>query len=226
MIRLRIGAEKIFGVSRDDLESFLERNVLHVATRFKGMVENKAISELNSTKEAYLDGVYLKRDGDASYSVGINKDNFLANAIEGGVSPYDMKVNLLSSPKAKTGKNGSKYIDIPITTKFNSSLVAKRFDVGDFMTKKNLPARNVKARGLRKAIRRGGKEIYGQYRHKESPLVRGTVASKTGQKGTALVFRRVSTNSDPMAFINKGLRKRNFFKKSLSELKAQLKWEY
>jgi hypothetical protein len=216
----------VFKKSRSEYEEFLEENVLHIVNRFEGLVKNKAVSELGSTKSEYLSAINHRRNGVGDYTVFLDKNNVIANIIEKGQSPYDMKVGLLNSPKAKTSKSGEKYIDVPIKSKFNSSIIAKRFDVGDFMHKGNLPIRNVKSRALRKKIVRKGQTIAEAYRHKESVLVRGTVKTKQGQQGTALVFRRVSVNSDPLAFFSKGTRKRNFFKKAIRQLKQEIKWAF
>lgn len=69
--------------------------------------------KLNSTKEHYLEKTTVKLD---SYVliVEIDRDDWLANALENGVSSFDMKPGLLKSPKAKRSSKGFRYIRVPI----------------------------------------------------------------------------------------------------------------
>ena len=69
--------------------------------------------KLQSTRENYMSALKINMD---SYIlvVDIDRENFMANAVEVGVSSFNMKAGLLASPKAKIGKNGYRYIRVPM----------------------------------------------------------------------------------------------------------------
>ena len=82
-------------------------------------IDQLAQQRLNTTRETFLGAVKIEMN---SYLlvVELDPENFLANAVESGMNPFDMKESHLKSPKAKWGapdkKSGIryKYMRIPI----------------------------------------------------------------------------------------------------------------
>ena len=95
------------------IQNGLEKSAAALPIVVRQQITTKAKTKLHSTLEPYLDGIQTDIEN-MVFIVDIDKDNWLANALEVGVSPFDMKNGLLNSPKAKTGKSGKKYIHVPI----------------------------------------------------------------------------------------------------------------
>lgn len=79
-------------------------------------IRKEAKNKLNTTRDHFLDKVKVKMD-DTVLIVELDRDDWLANAVESGVESFDMKPGLLNSPKAKISKKGFRYIRIPIGKK-------------------------------------------------------------------------------------------------------------
>lgn len=82
-------------------------------------ISQEARQKLNDTREEYLAAVKSKFVGTVLL-VELDRDSWIANAVETGIDGFDMKANHLRSPKARTGKNGYRYIRIPIGKKKGS----------------------------------------------------------------------------------------------------------
>lgn len=95
------------------LENGLNTTLQVLPVYTKQQIHMKAKRKLKTTLDTYMDGVETKFE-DMIFIVGMDKDNWLANALEVGVSPFDMKQGLLNSPHAKRNKQGQKYIRVPI----------------------------------------------------------------------------------------------------------------
>lgn len=76
-------------------------------------IQNEVFKKLHKTAEPYMDAVQVNMAGDVLVVV-IDKDSWLANAVENGVSGFDMKTSRLQSSKAKTSKDGFKYLSVPM----------------------------------------------------------------------------------------------------------------
>ena len=81
-------------------------------------IETQAKSKLHSSRDNYLQAINVSME---SYVliVEMDKDNWLACAVEDGVKSWDMNAppngkGHLAGPNAKTGKSGYKYVRIPI----------------------------------------------------------------------------------------------------------------
>jgi len=79
----------------------------------KQHITRKANQKLNSTKNAYLQAVSVKMI-DFVLVVELDRDSWLANAVESGVGQFNMKAGHLQSSKAKLSKEGYRYLRIPI----------------------------------------------------------------------------------------------------------------
>jgi hypothetical protein len=76
-------------------------------------IRKTAKTRLNSTFGHYMSKVKVNMN-DFILVVELDKDDWLANAIEEGVDGWNMKQTHLRSPKAKTSKAGYKFMSIPI----------------------------------------------------------------------------------------------------------------
>jgi hypothetical protein len=78
-----------------------------------------AQKKLNTTAENFMDAIQVSTENNLLV-VTLDSDNWLANAVETGADPYDMKEKHLKSPKAKMSKLGFKYMVIPIKVSKNA----------------------------------------------------------------------------------------------------------
>ncbi len=113
--------------------------------------------------------------------------------IEEGAKPFDMKIGLLNSPKAKVGKNGKKYITVPFrhgtpgTSGFNSVMPTSLYQ-----KIKSMPFGSVLKTGK---IEGQDLSQYGKKTHWKSGKFQGL--TKVGREGHTgyYTFRRVSEDS-------------------------------
>lgn len=80
-----------------------------LAERFADQVQKNAESKLWSTKEKYIDALNVE-DG----TVSLDTSEFVVDMVENGKLSFDMKIGLLNSPKAKVGKDGRRYLSVPL----------------------------------------------------------------------------------------------------------------
>lgn len=76
-------------------------------------MEQEANNKLKSSKESFKSALKISMT-DYVLVVELDKDSWLANAVESGVSPFSMKPGLINSKNAKISKKGYKYAHIPI----------------------------------------------------------------------------------------------------------------
>jgi hypothetical protein len=76
-------------------------------------MERQARKKLNSTRDAYIEAIKTQLTNNVLV-VELDKSSWIANAVEKGVSEFDMKVKHLQSPKAKISKKGYRFMVIPI----------------------------------------------------------------------------------------------------------------
>lgn len=102
-------AQNYVGAIQRGFDTF--KKVLPVTVRQQMEVFSK--QKLNSTQQTFMDAVKVTM-ADEVLVVELDPDNWLANAVETGADPFSLKEGHLRSPKAKTSKEGFKYIRIPI----------------------------------------------------------------------------------------------------------------
>lgn len=98
------------------LEDGVNKFIETVPIMTKQHVNRLAKRNLDSTYEHYMDNVSVKMNN-YLLVVEINKDDWLANAVESGVSGFNLKETILSSPKARVSSKGFRYMSIPIGVK-------------------------------------------------------------------------------------------------------------
>lgn len=148
-----------------------------------------------------------------------------ASIIEDGIQAYDMKPGLLASPKAKTNKDGGKWITVPYRhgTPGTVGLPSMPKNVYSMANKLGFSRRNnaVKALftgrkyewgGRLKELPQGQRSHFGSHPGSGYTWKNGQYSGmvRAGGKGHSqyLTFRRVSENSDPRSWQHPGVEPR------------------
>lgn len=112
-------AQKIVSQIDNSMPGLLELLILEAESSWKGEAENaggwgnKYARAIKTKFSGYEGEVYLDQ---TSIDKESNKPNFMyAMMMEHGVKSFSIKDALLASEKAKTGKDGIKYISIPLS---------------------------------------------------------------------------------------------------------------
>jgi len=95
------------------METAFERTVEVLPTMAIQYTTLKANEKLETSKDEYLNALSAEIKGDVMI-VEIDANNWVANAVEAGSDPFDMKRKHLQSPKARFSKSGFKYLIIPM----------------------------------------------------------------------------------------------------------------
>jgi len=94
---------------QEGIETALEMIPVFLRQQIQVLAQQK----LDLTRDEYLNALEVMVEGDMII-VGLDEDNWLANAQEDGVGAFDMKIGHLKSPKTKISKEGFKYLIIPM----------------------------------------------------------------------------------------------------------------
>ncbi len=220
-----------FDLDREDVNMLLEYTVKQVTAEFAYLWGREAKQSLKSTRNEYINAIQIDTRGRFTGVAYLNPAAWLPNALEVGASAYDMKQGLLSSPKAKMGKNGP-YITIPF--RFAGSGA-----IGESSVFSGIAPPEIE-RAVSKSTSRGGlslSEIPTKYHiPKTRELQRGALESvafdkrmniqtksiyeglKKSISGGYINFRRVSLRSAPDSFQHPGFEARDFAYKALPKL--------
>lgn len=98
--------------SFDELQNLInDKNQIEneLAERFADQVQKNAEEKLYSTKEKYINALNVE-DG----TVSLDTSEFVVNMVENGIESFDQKPGLLNSPKTKIGKDGKRYMSVPL----------------------------------------------------------------------------------------------------------------
>jgi hypothetical protein len=95
------------------VQAGVDRFIEFLPIMIRGHMAALAQQRLHSTKQRFLDAVRFQADKEVLVCT-MDKDDWLALAVETGVPEFDMKDRLKTSPKAKTAKDGHKFMVIPI----------------------------------------------------------------------------------------------------------------
>jgi hypothetical protein len=243
IIDTRSMMEQFDGLTAGNVEAMLDRVAKGLAVSFVQQLTMKAQQELKRTRQRYIRNIKLVDSGrmEGTVLLDYSKDK-LVEMIEEGHAAFDMKDAMLASPKARTGKNGKKYLTIPfrwgvpgtigesdnftfvMPAEIHKAVKAKPFTVqtaGYGMNTTGLKFSEIPTQfqknNVRPAIKgEDGKILFAQYESK-SPVHQGIfkqMDAATGQN-TYRSFRRVSENSDPEAFIHPGIKQYNLIQKTL-----------
>lgn len=168
----------------------------------KQQVDREASKVLHETKDHYVSKVSVKIE-DYVLIVDIDKDDWLANALEKGANGFDMKRGHLASPKAKMSKEGYRYIAIPIKAKAGAH---KGTDKGAFYQQKINEVLSAPKFGMRQLKSRiGGKLVESQHVFHDDPFLQGLqrvrvfdsakeMATNKSKPWQYMMFRTMSEN--------------------------------
>lgn len=232
-----------FALSGDQIESICDNIAKTLAARYAQQLEQEANNALHSTRRRYIQNVHVVDSGrmEGMVILDFSKDP-LIRMLEQGASAFDEKEGLLRSAKAKIGRNGGRYITVPMrwgapTTLGESDVFTGILPKEVHQVAKNKPAViPVSGGGMRTAglsskeipspfnavksrptiTDSAGKVLFEEYKHKTS-LFQGVsrkVDPATGQN-TYNSFRRVSENSDKDAFVHPGIEQYNLVQRAL-----------
>lgn len=208
----------------------------------------EADKALHQTKKIYKDAIQVSDTGKFESTVMLNYSNPLVKMIEEGCAPFDMKIKMLESVKVKTTKKGTKYLTIPMrmgvpTTIGESDVFSTIMPQSIYDVVKNkktniaargggtrskglsfgeLPVQN-RAKNIRAAIiDSDGKTLFEKY-ESVSPIFQGIIKNidNTTNQAKYNTFRRVSSNSNKLAFIHKGFERYNLIGKALNNFDTQ-----
>jgi hypothetical protein len=142
----------------DEMIAKAKDSVQIVAAQAHSMIAAKAQAKLKSTRQLYMDNLDIKpieASGDnVIWSVMLYQP---AKWIEDGQPAHNMLDYLLKSPKAKTAKDGHKYLVVPFKHNKPSN---QRSEAQNKIT--NYVNKELKNRGLDKVITRDGKPVLGR----------------------------------------------------------------
>ncbi len=178
-------------------------------------VVDLANKNLGSTKKQYIDGILISNDS-------IELEGFIPNAVEDGISGFDMKSGFSKSSKKKSTKSGGWYLTIPFRVFtpgrgsdyrnqmswqiYRAVRANRKYDAG---TPDSRPAFSDNKTG----------RVWEQYEHK-SPILEGikrTINPNNGRSSYS-TFRRVSNNSNPDSWIHTGIMAHRLFDKAWAEV--------
>ena len=195
----------------------------------------EARRSLHTTARAYIEGI---QDPELNKNVAIIRlEGWLPNALEDGLSPFDMKKGLLQGPKARRSKEGNPYTIVPFGMKSAGAAGpsppvmpagvygrAKKLEFGQSL---KLP---IKWEDLGRKTRKSPNPAkWESYKWKTSPYAGVTKVrkypgmlptSKAGQMAGYKTFRVVSSKSDPSSWIHPGFRARGIVDKAAANFES------
>lgn len=200
--------------------------IKELTVSFKQNWENEAATTLKSSRNEYIQNLNIVDEGKGKGAVVLT--GWLPNAVEDGVSEFDIKEGLLNGPNAKMSKSGSMYNTVPFKIgtpgaepeNFSTIMpkevydIAKKKPVGKPIVKEELPTKFQEPK--KTTLRPESK--FKQYEHKSS-IYEGISRSqdlKTGQN-TYKSFRRVSENSDDNSWIHPGIEPHHLAESTLND---------
>jgi hypothetical protein len=94
----------------DEIKKRLASAAKNLAIQAHAHVKEQAAARLKTRRELFLEQLDFAEEGTSVYSVIVREKG---RWIEDGMEPHSMLDDLLASPKAKTAKDGSKYLVVP-----------------------------------------------------------------------------------------------------------------
>jgi len=242
--------ESEFSFSDEQSVQFIQSLVSSIAAQFADKLQQQAQQQLHSTRNRYLRAIQTFSEGPGKASVVLSLNDKLVRMIEEGKGPFDMKIGMLASPKAKTTKDGTRYLTIPfrwstpgavgesevfsfkMPEEIHKIVKKKEFVipvVGGGIKSAGLTVQEIpdqyRAQTSRQPIMSStGKTLFDAYAHK-SNIYAGLskYQDETTGQNTYKSFRRVSENSDADAFIHPGIKEYNLFQRALDDMDINMK---
>lgn len=233
-----------FSLSREQVDDMMSFTVKGITARFASLWEQEAKKGLKSTRKTYVRSLYVGEEGRFKGIVILR--GMLPNMVEQGASPFDMKEGFAKSSKRKiNGLNW--YLTIPFrwatpgalgeSEVFASKMPSEIYMVarglqgttsqsglgivrsGSQVRLKDIPSPFDIPKVRSKVV--GANRIFEEYKNKTSVYAGIGKTTKTYEQtsqNSYVSFRRVSNNSDSLAFIHTGIQAKNFADKALAKL--------
>jgi hypothetical protein len=228
-----------FSLTKEDVRSMMDVTIKELTTGFVERWQEEARRSLKKTSDIYSNSIIAIDEGFAKGAVVLL--GFLPNAIESGQSPYDMKIGLLSGPKAKISDKGVRYNTVPFrlatpgalaeSSVFSGILPEEVFEaILDKPQNIPVPGGGVRSQGLKldeiptqyqapsqsKISLKDLENKKSSYKRKFS-LYQGATRIKdpATNQSRVLTFRRVSDNSDENSWIHPGFIAANIAERAL-----------
>ena len=194
-----------------DIENISEQTQKAIQTAIEQLSLNAyneaqrlAMQRLNTTRENYLNSLKYEKLEDNLYVVYLDPNNAQANHTESGYSGFDLKPGLLNGPKSRKTKTGRMNI-IPLASQPYSKQPTSRQIVTDIRSAIKKIEKDKSISKITKDINQGKMTTYkGKVPGIISGLTKITKQYKKTQQSTYLLFRAVSSNSDPSSWIHSG----------------------
>lgn len=237
------GLQGQFGLDANTINQLTETCVAAVTAAVWAQWTALAKKELSSTREEYVQNINKVDEG--RFAKQIILTGILPNMLEQGATPFDMKIGFAKSPKArktiakynKKGKvisqGGQWYLTVPFRIGVPGTLGQAGFsgamptEIYDLMRKRatsiplnagEIPSPYDVPRSRAAIDATPTTRYYAEYRHKNSiyeGLTKRTAQYAKTAQNTYGTFRRASENSDPDAWIHKGLQALNLAEKAV-----------
>lgn len=219
-------SEQLF-LTENQVKDMVDYTVKEITARFARNWEQEAMRSLKSTRNLYVRNLIVVDEGIGKGSVVLT--GFLPNALESGLSPFDMKVGLLNGPNSRVTQSGNRYNTVPFrfaapdslgeSEVFTSRLPEEVASVirskpqsvpveGGGRRTQGLKPEEIPVSFREPTVRSAPKtesQSFNDYKRKSSIYEGVTrVQDPVTRQQRYQSFRRVSDNSDPDAFIHPG----------------------
>jgi hypothetical protein len=194
----------------DAMVAGVEKFVASVPVYTRQQFATEARRSLNSSRDNYMSALSVKMNSHVLV-VELDRSNWLANAVESGIGPFDMKEGILKGKNAKVSKKGYRYASIPIGKDKNSS--GGSTEKGqDFQKKINEVLSNKPNYGISKykqlmtgpviesqKIMNNDPQLQGFYRTRQFDNREAATSKKSRPSWQLILFRTVSENPESKA---------------------------
>ena len=228
-----------FSFTREESDGFINDILSAIVDTFTyDWAETVKNSDLNTSKEEYLNAIYVHELNNNTFEVGLLPGSWLPTAVELGVQPFDEKdPGFWNSPKAKVGKDGKKYFTVPFKQAIPSSNASSQTFTGklpkqvyEVLSKKRQSGDNTPLKlgeipaqfqvsTVRKQVTTYEGEIRSEYTRKTS-IFEGISRSLIPFHSGYISFRRASENNLD-AFIHTGITARHLMDVAFEKIKNQ-----
>lgn len=237
------GLSTEFALNKNEVDGLLGYVVDEVAADFAYKWDSEA-NVLGKSRSAYKNSIQVEKIDPLTSVVFLNPDNWLANAVETGIEPYDMKENFSKSSKVKYNKFGQWYLTIPFRFSTPDAIADNPVFAGKMP---QVIHRLVLQNEINNPVQQSQSglpfsQIPMQYQIPESSTLRKILKSdpfyklaegtqmtsiysglKRNDKGSGyIMFRRVGENSADDKFQHPGITARNLADKAISNMDIPL----
>lgn len=236
---LAVGRE--FDLTKEQVSDMIDFVIKELTATVAENWKKVAQQSLHRTRQQYINSLYVGDEG--KYTGFVQLRGSLPNMIEDGCDPFDMKVKMLTSSKAKRKKDGGLYFTVPFrwavpTAEGDNSAFSGVLPVSVYNIIKKSPSSITGLGGVivsGRALKIGElpqqfqipksrapiiteSKTFLEYKHKTS-LLAGLVRSgkdyESTSSGKYATFRRISDLSDPLSWIHRGFQAKRLAERAI-----------